>query len=87
MGLSLFPHKTVASDTVTAVRLPSDVDAVEFRDIARREHDTVFGGGLAHLKNSVFRIGHLGWLDSADIDRSLEVAETVLGQLTHAEAD
>ncbi len=87
MGLSLFPRGTVASDTVTAVKLQPDVDAVEFRDIARREHDTVFGGGLAHLKNSVFRIGHLGWLDSADIDRSLDVAETVLGQLSHAEAD
>ncbi len=83
MGLALFPNAAVASDTVTAVRLPPQVDAVAFRDIARREHNTVFGGGLAHLKNSVFRIGHLGWLDSADIDRSLDVAETVLAQLGH----
>lgn len=81
MGLSLFPHRTVASDTATAVRLPPAVDAVAFREIAHREHQTVFGGGLAHLKNSVFRIGHLGWLDRDAIDRSLDVAETVLNQL------
>ncbi len=86
MGLVLFANEAVASDTVTAVKLPPEVEAVRFRDIARREHGTVFGGGQAHLKNSVFRIGHLGWLDRADIDRSLDVAETVLEQLKIADA-
>ncbi len=81
MELALFPDAAVASDTVTAVRLPAEISAVTFRETALRDHDTVFGGGLAHLAESVFRIGHLGWLDQDAIDRSLDVAETVLDSL------
>ena len=81
MGLTLFADAAVASDTVTAVRLPPEINAVTFHETALRDHDTVFGGGLAHLSDSVFRIGHLGWLDRDAIDRSLDVAESILNSL------
>ncbi len=81
MGLTVFPDEAVASDTVTVVVLPPGVNDVAFREVALRGHDVVFGGGLDHLVGSVFRIGHLGWLDRDAINRSLDVAETVLESL------
>ncbi|MDP6348726.1 MAG: alanine--glyoxylate aminotransferase family protein [Chloroflexota bacterium] len=81
LGLDLFPEESVASDTVTAVLLPAEISAVTFRELALRDHDTVFGGGLAHLAEFVFRIGHLGWLDRDAIDRSLDVVAAVLESL------
>ena len=80
-GLELFSRQDVASDTVTAVTLPTEVDASVFRELAHREYGTIFGGGLAHLQKSMFRIGHLGWLDGEEIDRSLDVVEAVLNEL------
>lgn len=80
-GLELFSRQNVASDTVTAVKLPSEVDASLFREIAHREYGIVFGAGLAHLQKSMFRIGHLGWLDDKEIDHALDVVEIVLNEL------
>jgi aspartate aminotransferase-like enzyme len=70
LGLELFPREEKwASDTVTAVRVPDGVDVSELRRILRDDHAVVVAGGQAQLAGKVFRIGHLGWVDEADVDR------------------
>ena len=56
-------HPSLASDTVTAIRVPAGVDA---RDVIRagyHAYNTSFGTGLGPLAGKAFRIGHLGDLN------------------------
>jgi alanine-glyoxylate transaminase/serine-glyoxylate transaminase/serine-pyruvate transaminase len=48
------------SDTVSAIMVPSGVNAAEIIDIAFRRYDLALGAGLARMAGRLFRIGHLG---------------------------
>ena len=50
----------LVSDTVTAIRVPGDVDARVMMRIAYDRYNASFGSGLGPLAGKVFRIGHLG---------------------------
>jgi aspartate aminotransferase-like enzyme len=77
LGLELFADPAVASDTVTAVRVPAGVDASAFiRGL--RTHGVVVGSGQDWLKGSIFRVGHMGWVHETDIDEVLAAIESVL---------
>jgi aspartate aminotransferase-like enzyme len=66
LGLELFADPTGASNTVTAVRAPSGVDAgVLIRELRARR--IIVGSGQDWLKGSIFRIGHMGWVHERDI--------------------
>ena len=67
LGLTLLADESCASDTVTAVRVPEDVDGKALVDTLRRDHGVVVAGGLGKLEGKIFRIGHLGAVDEADI--------------------
>ncbi len=80
-GLGLVAeHPSFYSDTVSAVRVPSDVDAREMLKIAYEEYNTSFGGGLAQLAGKVFRIGHLGDLNEGMCLSALGVAEMAMAR-------
>ena len=59
MGLSLFCPEEIASPTVTSVKVPEKWDWKEF-DAMLRERGIVFGGSYGSLAGKVFRIGHMG---------------------------
>ena len=67
------------SPTVTAVRLPSDVDAREVVRIAREAHGTALGAGLGPLTGKAFRIAHVGAVDEATCLHTLAGTERALG--------
>jgi alanine-glyoxylate transaminase/serine-glyoxylate transaminase/serine-pyruvate transaminase len=48
------------SNSVTAVLMPTDSDADEFRAIVLEHFDLSLGAGLSKLAKRAFRIGHLG---------------------------
>jgi alanine-glyoxylate transaminase/serine-glyoxylate transaminase/serine-pyruvate transaminase len=50
----------IASNTLTAVVLPSGFDGARVIDIAFKRYDVSLGAGLGELAGKVFRIGHLG---------------------------
>ncbi len=56
-------HPALASNTVTAIRVPEGVDARDVIRIGYERYNTSFGSGLARLAGKVFRIGHLGDLN------------------------
>lgn len=78
-GLSLVAeHHTLYSDTVSAIRVPTDVDAREVLRIAYEDFNTSFGSGLGPLAAKVFRIGHLGDLNEGMCLTALGIAEMAL---------
>lgn len=71
---------SVYSDTVTAIRVPENVDARDILKIAYEDYNTSFGSGLAQLNGKVFRIGHLGDMNEGMCLTSLAVAEMALAK-------
>ncbi len=53
----------IASDTVTAIRVPEGHDARHVIEIAYRDYELSLGAGLMELSGNAFRIGHLGDLN------------------------
>lgn len=84
LGLSLFPEEKVASNTVTAVRIPPGVEAARLLQSLRDEHATVLSGGQDRLAGQIFRIGHLGYVTEADIDATLEALRQALPKAGYA---
>ena len=82
MGLTLFPApNAVASPTVTAVNVPSDITWAAF-DAKLREGGLVAGGSFGLLAGKVFRLGHMGTqADMGLVERALDVIESVVGSL------
>lgn len=71
-------HASLASNTVTAIKVPEGVDAREVIRIGYERYNTSFGSGLARLAGKVFRIGHLGDLNEGMCLTALAVAEMAL---------
>ena len=71
-------HSSLASNTVTAIRVPDGVDAREVIRIGYERYNTSFGSGLSRLAGKVFRIGHLGDLNEGMCLTAISVAEMAL---------
>ena len=81
LGLSLFPEEGVASNTVTAVKVPSGVDGRQLLNVMRQEHGVVLAGGQGPLSGKIFRIGHMGRCTANEIEEVLEALKVVLPQV------
>ena len=81
LGLSLFPDEAFASNTITAIKAPQGVDVKKLIQILREEHGVVLSGGQRSLEGKIFRIGHLGWVTEADIDKVMKALKASLQKL------
>ena len=81
IGLSLFSDPRYASDTVTCVNVPEGVDGSKLNKVLREKYDTVLAGGQGKLRGKIFRIGHMGMVQSSDIVATLSAVEQALGEL------
>src|SRR5579884_1823637 len=77
LGLELFADEAHASDTVTAVKVPGDLDVSQLLQVLRTE-GVVLAGGQGALAGKIFRIGHLGWIDDSDVDEILAALSRAL---------
>lgn len=66
LGLELLAEEQYASDTVTAIRAPEGIVGPAVSKRLREDHDVVIAGGQGKLAASIWRIGHLGYLDEAE---------------------
>ncbi|MDP9238652.1 MAG: alanine--glyoxylate aminotransferase family protein [Chloroflexota bacterium] len=78
LGLKLLADERVASNTVTAVRVPEGVDGGALNKLMRTEYNTVLAGGQGALTGKIFRIGHLGLVNEADLQACLDALELAL---------
>lgn len=81
LGLSLLADERVASDTVTAVKVPKEVDASKLMGLMRKNHGVVLAGGQQSLSGKIFRIGHMGDCSEQDIQGVLDALAIVLPQV------
>jgi alanine-glyoxylate transaminase/serine-glyoxylate transaminase/serine-pyruvate transaminase len=67
MGLSLLVSGNEASNSVTAVKVPQEVNVEAFLNIAHERHHVTLGGGMGKLEGKIFRIGHMGYLNGTEV--------------------
>lgn len=70
-----------ASQTVTAVRMPDDVDTNAVITLARERGGLSLGIGLGQFGGRAFRIGHLGDLNELEVLATLGGVEMVFAEL------
>ncbi len=78
-GLEILPDLDVASDTVTAIKLPKSIDGNALVSTIRERHNIVVGGGQKSLTGKIFRIGHMGFVEKKQIDETFLAVDEVLG--------
>jgi aspartate aminotransferase-like enzyme len=81
LGLSLLPDREHASDVVTAVRAPADLDSTALVKQVRERHGILISGGQGTLRGRIFRIGHLGCCQLSDVLRTVEAVARELKAL------
>ncbi|MCX6000231.1 MAG: alanine--glyoxylate aminotransferase family protein [Chloroflexi bacterium] len=81
LGLSLLADEAHASNTVTAIKGPAGVDVKKLLQTLREEHKVVLSGGQGRLDGKIFRIGHLGWVDEADMKEVVAALKGVLAKV------
>ncbi len=78
MGLKLLADHDRASNTVTAILLPEGIDGKALLKKVREVDGVVFGGGQEQLEGKIFRVGHLGFFEEADLVEALDTFENRL---------
>jgi aspartate aminotransferase-like enzyme len=79
LGLSpQCPSLRRRATTVTAVALPAAMQPAQLRD-GLKARGILVAGGLERFGPSAFRIGHMGDIRPADIDRTMDALADVIG--------
>ncbi len=76
-GLALFPKQN-PSDALTVVSTPDGVDGQAVYKNLREQYGITAAGGQDHLKGKIFRISHMGYIDTFDVIQALAATEMVL---------
>ena len=75
MGLKLLADHTNASNTVTAVLAPEGINTKALLKILREQDHIVLAGGQEHLDGKIFRVGHLGFFEEAELVEAMDAVE------------
>lgn len=82
MNLNLLATDAVASPTVTAFTVPT-VEAKQVRKALKEQFGIRIAAGQGHQKDTVLRIGHMGYCTATDVLTVLTALEIVLMDLGH----
>ena len=80
IGLPLYAAEGHGSPSITAVA-PGGIDAEVLRKKVKERFDILLAGGQDHLKGTVFRIGHLGFVCDRDVLTAVAAIEATLQEL------
>ncbi len=79
LGLELLcTDEARASNTVTAIKMPTHIDGGQMMELMRTEENVVLAGGQGKLTGHIFRIGHLGYVTEEHIQEVLDALARVL---------
>lgn len=79
LGMDLLVADEFASPTITVVIPPKETTADTIIKRLRAEHDIYIVGGMDELAGKVFRVGHMGAVTIAHLDRLLAALSTIVG--------
>jgi len=80
LGLELLAPES-PSDALTAVKAPAGVDAQTVVRHLWERYGVRVAGGQGHLKGKIFRIAHLGFMDTFDVIIAISALEMTLKDL------
>ncbi|MBI20809.1 MAG: aminotransferase [Chloroflexi bacterium] len=80
--LEILPNLDVASNTVTAIKLPENIDGVKFLSEVKNKFNVILGGGQKTLTGKIFRIGHMGWVDKKNIYEALNASNEIIKKMS-----
>lgn len=78
MGLELFADEKYASDTLTAIRVPENIDGQEIINRMAEDSGIIIAGGNGSLKGKIIRIAHMGHISGEDVLDTLTALEGTL---------
>lgn len=81
LGLELLGEDQDRAVCVTAIKCPEGIDGDTITATVRERFGIVFAPGQDKWKGKVFRIGHLGYLEQADVLQAIAALEMVLDEL------
>ena len=81
LGLEFFAKEEYASDLITSIKAPENIDFEAVRKILNLEYDIMVAGGQQKLKGRIIRIGHMGYIDGFDILKTLSALEIALNKV------
>ena len=80
LGLTMFPKSGYESPTVNCVNAPGGIDGLDIYGKMRKEGFEL-AKGYGTVQNLTFRIGNMGYIESADIDSMLSALGKVFADL------
>ncbi|WP_350343691.1 alanine--glyoxylate aminotransferase family protein [Proteinivorax tanatarense] len=81
LGLELFTEEGCRSNVVTPIKSPHGIKVAELRKLMLEKYNVEVAGGQGKLKETVFRIGHLGNVDPLFMISVLTALEMSLMEL------
>lgn len=78
LGLELLAEPGYASNTVTAFHAPANLTSHQLVERLYVEHGITLTTGQGHQEERVVRVGHMGWVDSEDIDFFLDALHQIV---------
>lgn len=81
LGLKLLADKECASNAITAFYVPEAVDGAKLVKTMRDTYGVTMAGGQGYLKDKIFRIATMGYINEFDIILTLSCLEKVLYQM------
>src|SRR3989339_248445 len=81
LGLKLLADDSCASPAVTAIFPPEGINAEDVRKLMRDEFSVEVAPGQSDLPGKIFRIGHLGYVDSFDLIGAFAALEVLFKRL------
>ena len=79
LGLDLFAKRP--ANTLTAVRVPANIEGEKLVSLMRDEKGVTMAGGQGEMKGKVFRISHMGFIQESDIKTGISVLKETLEEL------
>ncbi len=81
LGLEVFSRSP--SNSVTAIKLPEEVDGDALTKLLRDAYGVTIAGGQSQLKGKICRIAHMGYAGPFDVVTALAALEIGLAELGH----
>ncbi len=82
LGLKLLAPDS-PSPAATGVYVPDGIDGGKFVKYLRDDMGVTLAGGQEHLKGKIFRVAHLGYIDTFDIIIAVSAVEMALKKFGH----
>ena len=81
LGFEMLAEDRYCSPTVTAIRVPEDLEASRLTATLRDRYGVTVAAGQGHLKGKIFRVGHMGSIHPGDLFNFLGIMERCLTDL------